>query len=391
MPMSRYLVLIVIGLLLGIGIGYFYVVNPFEFSFSNKKTYRFDKPTIPAHQVIGFLPYWLLTKANSDYSKSITQLAYFSLTPDVDGKIKKLDNPLEEEPGWFTLRSGKADSFLSNARKNKQSLSLVVFSGDNETIDQLVSDPVRHARNLLSDILPIMSKYHFSNLNLDIERVKEASPEARQNFTRFVAEVKHGLKKAGAGTLTIDITGSDLIKHNLVNPEDIGEIADFVMIMTYDFHYAGSQVTGPVAPLSGAGTIAEYDIEAAVQKALAVIPAKKIILGVPLYGYEWETIAPAPRSAVIPGSGITASNQRVEKLLINCSTCSAELDKVAQESYIIYKDQETNTYHQLFFPTAQATQVKVDFVTERDLAGVGLWALGYEGKNILNPLEDYIK
>ena len=112
-------------------------------------------------------------------------------------------------------------------------------------------------------------------------------------------------------------------------------------------------------------------------------------MGIPLYGYEWETIEDTPRSAVIPGTGITASNARVETFLESCTTCSPQFDEVAKESYLIYKDEETGVHHQTFYPDKQAMQKKTDFAMEHNIGGIAVWALGYEGKTILDPLIDY--
>lgn len=378
------------GLIIGLGIGYLLVLHPIFSFFNPSGNFEMTSPLSQAkHQVIGFLPYWLLKNSANDYSQYINRVAYFALTLGSDGRIKKLDNPIEEEPGWYSLTSGKADVKLKKAREKHQTLSLVIFSGDNETIAEMLTDPVTNARHLMGDVIPLMRKYGFSDLNLDIEQIADATDVDRSNFILFASEIKHILNAQKAGTLTVDITGDDLIRNNLIEPEKIGKIADYVMLMMYDFHYTGSSVTGPVAPLSGAGTVAEYDIESAVQKALTAIPAEKIILGAPLYGYEWETLGDDPRSPVIPSSGIIASNKRVEDLLSNCASCSAKIDQVAKESYLIYKDQGTGTYHQIFYPTDKSMQVKIDFALRQDLAGIGLWALGYEGKTILGPLKEY--
>lgn len=388
--MGRSFLISTLGLIIGLGIGYLFVLHPTFSFFGSSGNSEITSPlSQPKNQVIGFLPYWLLKNSASDYSRYVNKVAYFALTLGSDGSIKKLDNPIEEEPGWYSLTSGKADAKLKKAREKHIALSLVIFSGDNETIDKILTDPTTNARHLMGDAVPLMRKYGFTDLNLDIEQIADATDQDRSNFILFASEIKHILNREKAGTLTVDITGDDLIRNNLIEPEKIGKIADYVMLMMYDFHYTGSSVTGPIAPLSGAGTVAEYDIESAVQKALAGIPPDKIILGAPLYGYEWETLGDNPRSAILPGSGILASNKRIEDLFTQCASCSAKIDEVAKESYLIYKDQGTGTYHQIFFPTAKAMQVKIDFVTKQGLAGIGLWALGYEGETILNPLKEY--
>lgn len=344
---------------------------------------------IPGNQSMGFLPYWLLDKARKDYSQYLNGIYYFGLTVGNDGRIVEFDNPQEKEPGWYALESGKVDPFLQKAKDNHQVLSLVVFSGMNSSIGELISDPVRHADNLLSDISPIMQKYGFSDLNLDVEYLDVASEEARMHFTQFVKEIKTDLKSKNLGTLSIDVSPTAFIKNYLVNPTEISKYVDSIVIMGYDYHFQGSYVTGPVAPLFGASNISEFDIQVAVEKALKIFPSQKIILGVPLYGYEWETLDPGPRSSVIPGTGLTASSQRVQKLLDTCATCSAQFDSVALEKYVIYKDTETNSYHQIFYPDQEIMSDKIKFAEKYNLRGIALWALGYEDASILNPLKNY--
>lgn len=349
----------------------------------------FIEHQISGEQVIGFLPYWLLSKAKTDYSPYITTLTYFGLTIDTDGTILKMQNPQENEPGWYALQSGKADPFLNSATQKKQKLSLLVFNANEASISALMEKPIPHAQNLISDVKPIMQKYKFTDLNLDIESVKIASDEARLRFSQFVKEVKKGMDDNNLGTLTIDISGDSLVKKRLINLADVESFVDYIVIMAYDYHYIGSQVTGPVAPLFGAGISSEYDTQAAVEIALKTVPAKKIILGIPLYGYEWETIRDATHSATIPSSGQTASTQRISQLLTSCATCSAQIDTEAKENYLIYKDGSTGTFHQIFYPDEKATQAKIDFAKQQKIGGLALWALGYEDLSILEPLKKY--
>lgn len=379
-------------LIAGMGIGFIFFTRivPLEL----KKVPVLNGIVDPVNQspeVVGFLPYWLIDKADKDYGKYVTTLAYFGVTVDTDGSIKKMANPTETEPGWYALQNGKVESFMARTKKDNAKLSLVAFSGNEDAIYTLIDNPKQNARTLVDQVEPVMKRYGFSDLNLDIESVNPATPEARLKFTAFVYEVKSRMDARHIGTLSIDVSPTALIKEYLIDVKAVGPLVDTVIFMDYDFHYPGSAVTGPVAPLAGAGTESEFDTEASTKYALTILPAKKIIVGIPLYGYEWETLGDTPRSAVIPGSGIAASNRRVEDLLSSCSSCSAELDEKAQEQYLIYRDGSTGTFHQFFYPDKNATAQKVKFAKQYKLAGVGLWALGYEGNTILDPLESYIQ
>lgn len=306
--------------------------------------------------ILGFLPYWLIERADKNYDQYFTDLAYFSLTVNPDGTIKKYDKPGELEPGWNALNT-----------RDIKATTLTVFNGDPNEIGALISH-ASAAANLIFDLTPLMDK--FTTINLDLESVQEASPEGQQKMTAFVKNFKENMP----WKLSIDVSPADLIHFRLINLNQIAKYADYIVLMTYDFHYAGSKVTGSVSPNSGGGETEEWDTENAIQLALEQTQASKILLGVPLYGYEWETLRPEPNSAVLPGSGQVASNRRI-------STSSGE--------FIVYSDEKTGTYHQIFVPNEKSTHGKIDLAKKYHLAGLAFWALGYEGDTILKPLLNY--
>ena len=123
--------------------------------------------------VIGFLPYWLLDKADKNYSRYLTEMTYFGLTVNPDGTIQKYVKPGEAEPGWYALTSGK----FSPPPNLK--MSLAVFNADPEAINELIAEPASHAAALAEEVRPLMDEYGFTVLNLDLESVLDASESAR--------------------------------------------------------------------------------------------------------------------------------------------------------------------------------------------------------------------
>jgi spore germination protein YaaH len=353
---------------------------------------RYDNPFIAdvgivRPQIVGFMPYWLLDKAASSYGKNLTTYSYFGLIVGSDGHIVKLNNPREEEPGWATLTSDKLKKSLDQAKKDGLKLSLLVQSGDEDAIETMMTDPVTNADNLMSDVGPIMKDYGFTDLNLDIESVKNTSPSAQIPFNTFAAQVKKHLDQEQLGTLSVDLVAYSLIKTRLTNPADLAKIADYIILMTYDYFYSGSYLAGPVAPVGGAGVDKDFDVESAVKEALRIMPGEKIILGIPLYGYEWETIASSSGSPVIPNTGMTASNRRVTDKLKNCQDCISGVDATGGEPYVIFPDGDV--YHQIYYENIQSLAAKLDLAKKYHLGGTALWALGYESDTMLSPLEEY--
>lgn len=379
--------------LVGLIGGYFLYKMCFPNAYDDlTKKIDLDIPFVnPKNEVIGFLPYWLISKADKNYTKYLTTLAYFSLSIDEDGSIQKFTNPGETEPGYLSLTRGKADVFFESFKKEGMTLSLVIFGGDDEKITAMLNEPEVSAQNLMNDTSPLMDEYGFTDLNLDIEQVGDASPSARLKYTRFVKKVGDILREKEDATLSVCVYASSFVKEtNLVDIKNIEPLVDKIIVMAYDYHSIGSSVTGAVSPGEGGGVTSEFDVLTSIKAGLTMVPSEKIILGVPLYGYEWETIRDTPRSAIIPGTGMTISNRRAEDLLTNCATCSAVYDETDKENYIIFKNEQTGNYHQAFFPDSKSTGYKIKVAKDYKLGGLALWALGYEGNSILEPLSAYL-
>ncbi len=358
------------GIVTGIACGFILL-----FYFSQSRNTAFFEYFFPKTRVIGFLPYWLITRAKNTYSPHITDIAYFALTINSDGTIRQMENVAEAEPGWHALSSGKLN--------RTDVTSLVLFSLSPDDIELLVSKPEINAQTLIREITPIMDQYTLTDLNLDLESFREASDASRTNFTAFVRHIREN----SPWTLTIEIAPDALLHKRIIDLAAVAPYVDRVVLMAYDFHYAGSFVTGAVSPLSGFGKDAEFDTESAIRLALSSIEPEKLYLGAPLYGYQWETISESSRSAVLPDSGVTKSSASIEDFLRQCASCSPVFDRQTQESSIVYKDQDTGTFYQAFYPTFDSLKAKKALVKQYNLGGLALWALGYEDSTILTALD----
>ncbi len=376
--MEKFIVTTISGLLIALN-----TINPIISKVPNMVVKDIKKTTqITAeekHEVVGFLPYWLLDQVDKDYSQYITTLTYFNLIVNPDGTILK-----GGDSGWYALTSGQADKYLNDAKARNVKLSLLVFNANNSDIYQLINNPIASADTLVDEVAPIMRRYGFTDLNLDIETTSLADSQSRQNFTIFVAEVKKKMAEGNLGTVTVDASPSVMFGNYLIDLGEVGKYADYVVLMAYDFHYAGSETTGPVAPVGdGQG----FDTDSSIREAVKIIPKEKIILGIPLYGYGWSTWSGAPYASTIPGSGSSTSNRWAE-YFAQANGYPIYTDDYAKESYLIYQD-GSGAYRQIFFPNAASTSEKVRLANNYQIKGLALWALGYDGSTILNPLTAY--
>ena len=259
--MKRIVYTIIFGCIFGLICGYVYVT----LYQANGMALPYISPLqVERPHIVGFFPYWLISKMDKQYERFVTTYTYFGLAISGDGSLLTHTNPQELEPGWNALQTGIVSSVLNDTKKHNQKRSLLVISGDDVVITQLLENPAQSAKTMMADISPIMKEFGFTDLNLDIETFMEASPSSQAAFTEFVRVVKQELDRQTLGTLSIDLIPISLVRPKLYDAKALGEIADSVILMTYDYHYSGSYTSGAVAPIGGAGETMEFDVETAV-------------------------------------------------------------------------------------------------------------------------------
>lgn len=254
-----------------------------------------------------WIPYWRKTEGASTTLanlSSVTQISPFAFELQTDGKIKNVLK-IEEEP-WNTL--------IKEARKKKIKIYPSILSyphNDKEKNYQYLLLAQRKKRQVhVKEIVDLVKKNNFDGIDIDYE-AKIA--ESRPYFSAFLTELSSSLHKNKKQLIcTIEArtppesryaTTSKEILSKVEYSNDykvIGKVCDQVRIMAYDQARDDAQLNlqkGAVGNIYK--PVADIDwIKKVVTLALWDIPAKKIILGVPTYGYKYEIISAIGTSTV---------------------------------------------------------------------------------------------
>lgn len=341
--------------------------------------------------VYGFVPYWNLTK--TVVQPEITHLAYFSLPITIDGELDGITNgkPSDSDADISSRRwrSEQLDTVVQQLRPN-QSFTLTLTQFDKTGIETFLSSPSAQAtfQTSLRSFLTNTTR-PVQGLNIDIEYPGDATDELRANYVTFLQRTRQTVdawaksKHLNNFDLSISVYASSASHHLLWDIPALTSSVDHVVVMAYDFHRSSSPVAGPVAPMFGAKQSWDNDVALHMKEILTQIPAQKVLLGIPFYGYEWETTKGDSRSLVFPGTGSTASYSRVQRLLQ--STNSGEVadgpitqgwDDDALSPYVIFSKDDRQ--HVIYYEDARSIGYKVELVNELRLGGIAIWALGYE-------------
>lgn len=214
---------------------------------------------------------------------------------------------------------------------------------------------------LITNLLAKIREKGYRGVNFDFEYVY---PQDRDNYNNFLRRVVARLHPAG---LVVSTCLAPKVRANqqglLYEAHDYkahGEIVDFVILMTYEWGWAGGKPLA-ISPVNSMRQVIDF--------AVSVIPRKKIIIGVSLYGRDWK----------IPWkSGTYASTISPQEAIRRAVRYKAPIqyNKTYEAPFFNYTDQ-TGQKHEVWFEDARSVQAKYDLVKQYGLRGVSYWELTY--------------
>ncbi|WP_425489733.1 glycosyl hydrolase family 18 protein [Clostridium aciditolerans] len=278
----------------------------------------------------------------------LTYLAPFSFQIQRDGTLK--EPPLNN----FRQIADNSGAVLLMAVTNLEGGQ---FSTE---LGRLILTNPQLQNTLLDNIIATAKRLNFRDIHFDMEHLPR---ELRENYNAFLRKAKARLSAEGflmstalAPKTSATQAGEWYEAHDY---RAHGQIADFVVLMTYEWGYSGGPAM-PVSPLPQVRQVIEY--------ALTEMPSSKIMMGQNLYGYDWTL-------PFVPGSTARAVSPQDAILLAANHNVPISYDTTAQAPHFDYTD-EAGKRHTVWFEDARSIQAKFDLVKELNLRGVSYWKLG---------------
>lgn len=213
---------------------------------------------------------------------------------------------------------------------------------------------------LLDNIIATAKRLNFRDIHFDMEHLPR---ELRENYNAFLRKAKARLSAQGflmstalAPKTSATQAGEWYEAHDY---RAHGEIADFVVIMTYEWGYSG----GPAMPVSPLPQVRQV-----IQYALTEMPASKIMMGQNLYGYDWTL-------PFVQGTTAKAVSPQEAIILAEENNVPISYDTTAQAPHFDYTD-SSGKRHTVWFEDARSIQSKFNLIKELGLRGISYWKLG---------------
>lgn len=291
----------------------------------------------------------LLEQANA-VGRDLTYLNLFSLQAKRDGSLT-----LPPSNGLATIPENTGAAIMlavTNLEEGQFSGDLARDILQSTAVQELLLENIISYAEELGGVRAVM---------FDFEHMPGAQRNAYKQFLQRAVEELHEVNinvcVALAPKTRADQPGEWYVAHDYGG---IGQIVDFVMLMTYEWGYSAGPPMA-VSPIN--------EVEKVLNYALTEIPANKIIMGQNLYGYDWTL--PFVRGGQYARA---VSPQAAIQLALRYNV-NIQYDTKAQAPFFNYKDNEGKE-HIVWFEDARSIQAKFQLVQRLGLRGVGFWKLG---------------
>ena len=222
--------------------------------------------------------------------------------------------------------------------------------------------------NLISQLTDEAKTYGFDGINVDFELIPEENGE---DYIEFIRELSIACRNAGI-ILSVD-TYPNFSFNSHYHLDEQGAFADYIVIMGYDEHYAGSQEAGSVASIS----YVTQGIQMALNDGIA---KDRLVNAIPFYSRVWET----------DGGQVSSKALGMQDIqdYIQAHGMSVNWSAEAGQNYA--ETTEDGRKIQIWVEDTQSIQQKLDVMQSFGIKGVAEWRLQFETADVWDTISNYM-
>ncbi|MGH2512623.1 MAG: glycosyl hydrolase family 18 protein [Candidatus Limnocylindrales bacterium] len=326
-------------------------------------------------EVYGFLPYWLETSGTAGSLRydllSTVSLFDIGLTPR--GSVDKT------WPGYRTLMSPASTAVITaaHAAGDRVDVTLASFGyADNRAFLRNSHEQ----RRAIAQVVALVIARGLDGVTVDFESVYRRDLPDLGRFVDALGRAIRAHNPIGRVTVAVGASQAGVA----MAAAALAGHADRVLIMGYDYRGSRSTTTGSTDPLvradGGMSLTWSLDLFTAAR-----LPMNRILLALPYYGMSWPTKSKGPGSA--PAK---AAYQKAPAYPIRLSKISVAkgarhgYDTIEATAWVATYDAHLHVWRITYFDNARSLTTKYNLAKGRGLAGIGIWALGYDAGSAAN-------
>ncbi|MEY8354443.1 glycosyl hydrolase family 18 protein [Lachnospiraceae bacterium 54-53] len=265
-------------------------------------------------------------------------------------------------PTWYELTDNEGNfrsladgEYVKKAHDRGLKVWALINNFSTDVNTEILMSRTSVRRKLIGSLMSEVERYGLDGINLDFEGIKE---EAGVHYIQFIRELSIPCREKGI-VLSVD-NYVPAPGNQFYNRKEQGIVADYVIVMGYDEHYAGGDA-GSVSSIS-------Y-VENGIKDTLAQVPKEKVINAIPFYTRVWTEGADGATSS--SSMGIARAKEWV-------SENNVELYWQDELGQYYGELQSEEGLKKLWMEEERSIGLKMNLIRQYDLAGVACWKLGFE-------------
>lgn len=274
-------------------------------------------------------------------------------------------------PTWYELTDNEGNfrsladaGYVKKAHEKGLKVWALINNFSKDVNTEILLSKTTTRRKLIESLMAEAEKYGFDGINLDFEGIKE---EAGVHYIQFIRELSISCRKKGL-VLSVD-NYVPMAGNKFYNRKEQGIVADYVIIMGYDEHYAGGD-SGSVASIG-------Y-VENGVKDTLLEVPKEKVVLAIPFYTRVWTEDE---------NGKTTSSSIGIAKAKDWVSENKVELSWLDESGQYYGEITTSDGLKKIWMEEERSTGLKMNLIKQYNLAGVACWKLGFEPADLWDEIK----
>lgn len=241
----------------------------------------------------------------------------------------------------------------------------------NEAFDETTDLAYASVRSrIIEQLLAEAASCGMDGINVDFENLKEAGIPHYLQFLRELTSAAH------AQNLVVSVDTPVPQAYTMYYQRgEQARFVDYMIVMAYDEHFAGSEEAGSVSSLPF--------VQQAVEEMTRVMPADQVICGIPFYTRVWtEKFGQSAITSEVLGMN-GAKNYAKENQMTETWDASLGQNVATVET--------SDARYTIWMEDEQSMEEKLKVIQSADLAGVAEWKLGFECADVWSLISEYIE
>jgi glycosyl hydrolase family 18 (putative chitinase) len=319
-------------------------------------------------EVMGYLPYWELddaSVASIDYAR-LTTIAFFSVGMDADGHLDRV------APGYRALMSDRATTVIDTAHAAGVRTIVSFTSFGAEKNAAFFSNAAAQA-TFVAEAAELVTSRGLDGADFDVELLAGIYFDAYAATAGALAAQMRAVNPIAFSSVATNANTSGAKMASKALAAGVGRS----FLMGYNYRTAGAMEVGSIDPVVHAAGGLSLSVSLDMYAAQGV-PLSQVVLGLPLYGRTWQTVDATLRGARFPEvPGEVVFVRDLATLRTEGTVLAEDLDPIESSARLVR--QVGDAIYQTYYDSPASFGPKFALVFSRGLAGVGFWALGYDG------------